>query len=305
MRPFLQEGIYMDFASQFVQQLINGISLGSIYALIALGYTMIYGIIKLINFAHGDIYMVGAYIGFFAVTMMHVSILPALLISMIVTGLLGMVVERLAYKPLRNAPRISVLITAIGVSFFLEYTSMYFVSPTPRTFPAVFDNVSFHFGSFMVNGQQLLIFAITLILMIVLTYIVQKTKIGKAMRAASFDVETAQLMGIDANRVISITFGIGSALAAAAGVLVGVYYNSIDPLMGIMPGLKAFVAAVLGGIGILPGAVAGGLILGVIEALVSGFLSSTFRDAAAFAILILVLLFKPSGLLGKNTREKV
>ena len=208
----------MDFASQFVQQLINGISLGSIYALIALGYTMIYGIIKLINFAHGDIYMVGAYIGFFAITMMHVSIVPALLISMIITGLLGMLVERLAYKPLRQAPRISVLITAIGVSFFLEYTMMYFVSPTPRTFPGVFDDVALHFGSFMVNGQQLLIFGITFILMVVLTYIVQKTKIGKAMRAVSFDVETAQLMGIDADRVISITFGIGSALAAAAGV---------------------------------------------------------------------------------------
>ena len=295
----------MEFTQQFVQQLINGISLGSIYALIALGYTMIYGIIKLINFAHGDIYMVGAYIGFFAVTQAHLSIVPALLISMVVTGILGMVVEKLAYKPLRHAPRISVLITAIGVSFFLEYTSMYFVSPTPRTFPAVMDNVSFHLGMFVINGQQMLILGITLVLMVLLTYIVQRTKIGKAMRAASFDTETAQLMGIDSDRVISITFGIGSALAAAGGVLVGVYYNSIDPLMGIMPGLKAFVAAVLGGIGILPGAVAGGVILGVIEALVSGFFSSTFRDAAAFAILILVLLFKPSGLFGKNTREKV
>ena len=295
----------MEFTQQFVQQLINGISLGSIYALIALGYTMIYGIIKLINFAHGDIYMVGAYIGFFAVTQAHLYIVPALLISMVVTGILGMVVEKLAYKPLRHAPRISVLITAIGVSFFLEYTSMYFVSPTPRTFPAVMDNVSFHLGMFVINGQQMLILGITFVLMVLLTYIVQRTKIGKAMRAASFDTETAQLMGIDSDRVISITFGIGSALAAAGGVLVGVYYNSIDPLMGIMPGLKAFVAAVLGGIGILPGAVAGGVILGVIEALVSGFFSSTFRDAAAFAILILVLLFKPSGLFGKNTREKV
>ena len=295
----------MEFTQQFVQQLINGISLGSIYALIALGYTMIYGIIKLINFAHGDIYMVGAYIGFFAVTQAHLSIVPALLISMVVTGILGMVVEKLAYKPLRHAPRISVLITAIGVSFFLEYTSMYFVSPTPRTFPAVMDQVSFNLGMFVINGQQMLILGITFVLMVLLTYIVQRTKIGKAMRAASFDTETAQLMGIDSDRVISITFGIGSALAAAGGVLVGVYYNSIDPLMGIMPGLKAFVAAVLGGIGILPGAVAGGVILGVIEALVSGFFSSTFRDAAAFAILILVLLFKPSGLFGKNTREKV
>ena len=295
----------MDFTHQFVQQLINGVSLGSIYALIALGYTMIYGIIKLINFAHGDIYMVGAYIGFFAVTRAEMSIVPALLVSMVVTGLLGMLVERLAYKPLRHAPRISILITAIGVSFFLEYASMYFVTPTPRTFPNVIDNIAYNIGPFVVNGQQMMIMGITLILMVILTYIVQKTKLGKAMRAASFDVEPAQLMGINADRVISYTFCIGSALAAAAGVLVGVYYNSIDPLMGIMPGLKAFVAAVLGGIGILPGAVTGGIILGVIEAMVSGFLSSTFRDAAAFGILILVLLFKPSGLLGKNRREKV
>ena len=295
----------MDFTTQLIQQLINGVSLGSVYALIALGYTMVYGIIKLINFAHGDIYMVGAYVGFFAITVGHLSIFPALAVSMAVTGLLGVVVERLAYQPLRHAPRISVLITAIGVSFLLEYVSMYFVSPTPRTFPAVFEAAGLSIGGFVVNGQQLLIFAITFLLMVLLTYIVQRTKIGKAMRAVSFDTETAQLMGIDANRVISVTFGIGSALAAAGGVLVGVYYNSIDPLMGIMPGLKAFVAAVLGGIGVIPGAMAGGLILGVVEALVSGFLSSTFRDAAAFAILILVLLLRPSGLFGKHTQEKV
>ena len=295
----------MDFFHQLIQQLINGVSLGSIYALIALGYTMIYGIIKLINFAHGDIYMVGAYLGFFAVTFGNLPILPALLISMAVTACLGMLVEKLAYKPLRHAPRISILITAIGVSFFLEYASMYFVTPTPRTFPNVIDNISFNVAGFVINGQQLLIFSITIVLMAILTYIVQKTKLGKAMRAASFDTETAQLMGVDSDKIISMTFCIGSALAAAAGVLVGVYYNTIDPLMGIMPGLKAFVAAVLGGIGILPGAVVGGIILGVIEALVSGFISSTFRDAAAFAILILVLLIKPSGLFGKNTSEKV
>lgn len=289
----------------FFEQLINGISLGSIYALIALGYTMVYGIIKLINFAHGDIYMVGAYVGFYAVTMTKMSIIPALIISMVVTGLLGILVEKIAYKPLRKAPRISLLITAIGVSFFLEYTSMYFVSPTPRIFPNVIDSLSLNIGSFVINGQQLLIFIITVILMVLLTYIVQKTKMGKAMRAVSFDTETAKLMGINADRVISFTFGIGSALAAAGGVLVGVYYNSIDPLMGIMPGLKAFVAAVLGGIGSIPGAMTGGIVLGVIEALVSGFISSTFRDAAAFAILILVLLFKPSGIFGKNTNEKV
>lgn len=295
----------MDFFHQLIQQLINGVSLGSIYALIALGYTMIYGIIKLINFAHGDIYMVGAYLGFFGITVAGLPILSALLISMVVTGLLGMLVEKLAYKPLRHAPRISLLITAIGVSFFLEYAGMYFVTPTPRTFPDVGLNFAFEVAGFIINGQQVMIFAITIILMALLTYIVQKTKLGKAMRAASFDTETAQLMGIDSDRVISMTFFIGSSLAAAAGVLVGVYYNTIDPLMGIMPGLKAFVAAVLGGIGILPGAVVGGIILGVIEALVAGFLSSTFRDAAAFAILILVLLVKPSGLFGKNTNEKV
>lgn len=295
----------MDFFEQLIQQLINGISLGSIYALIALGYTMVYGIIKLINFAHGDIYMVGAYVGFYAVTMTKMSIIPALIISMVVTGLLGILVEKIAYKPLRKASRISLLITAIGVSFFLEYTSMYFVSPTPRIFPNVIDSLSLNIGSFVINGQQLLIFIITVILMVLLTYIVQKTKMGKAMRAVSFDTETAKLMGINADRVISFTFGIGSALAAAGGVLVGVYYNSIDPLMGIMPGLKAFVAAVLGGIGSIPGAMTGGIVLGVIEALVSGFISSTFRDAAAFAILILVLLFKPSGIFGKNTNEKV
>lgn len=295
----------MDFFNVFVQQIINGVSLGSIYALIALGYTMVYGIIKLINFAHGDIYMVGAYVSFFAITMANMSIVPALIISMVVTALLGMLVERLAYAPLRHAPRISVLITAIGMSFLLEYGSMYFVSPTPRTFPEVMGNLAYNIGGFAINGQQLLIFAITSILMVVLTYVVQKTKVGQAMRAVSFDTETAQLMGINANRIINFTFGIGSALAAAGGVLVGVYYNSIDPLMGIMPGLKAFVAAVFGGIGSIPGAMAGGIMLGVIEALVSGFISSTFRDAAAFAILILVLLFRPSGIFGKAVREKV
>ena len=295
----------MDLMQQILQQLVNGISLGSIYALIALGYTMIYGIIKLINFAHGDVYMVGAYTGFFAVTFAGFPLWAAIIAAMVVTGILGVLIERIAYKPLRNAPKISVLITAIGVSFFLEYTSMYFVSPTPRTFPDLFGDVAWSIGPLVVNGQQVLILALTFVLMLILTYIVQRTKMGKAMRAASFDTETAQLMGIDADKVISFTFCVGSALAAVAGVLVGVYYNSIDSLIGIMPGLKAFIAAVLGGIGILPGAVAGGLILGIVEAFVSGFISSTFRDAAAFAILILVLLIRPTGLFGKNVKEKV
>lgn len=296
---------FSSFMEQLVQQLINGVSLGSIYALIALGYTMVYGIIKLINFAHGDIYMMGAYAGFFATVMLKLPFIPALLLSMVMAGVLGMVIERLAYRPLRNAPKIAVLITAIGVSLLLEYGGMLLFTPQPRTFPNVFEATTYHMGPFVVNSQQIIILAVSVILMLALTYVVQKTKIGKAMRAVSFDTEAALLMGIDVNRIISATFGIGSALAGAAGILVGVYYNSIDPLMGIMPGLKAFVAAVLGGIGIIPGAMAGGVILGVIEALVSGFISSTFRDAAAFAILIIILLFRPSGLFGKNTREKV
>lgn len=293
------------FLQQFLQQLINGISLGSIYALIALGYTMIYGIIKLINFAHGDIYMLGAYFGFVATTILKWSFLPSLIFAMLAAALAGIIIERVAYRPMRNAPRIAILITAIGVSFFLEYSMILIATPQPRTFPAVFEATIYHFGGLIINNQQILILASALILMAALTYIVNKTKVGKAMRAVSFDTDAARLMGINIDRIISMTFALGSALAAAAGVLVGIYYNSIDPLMGMMPGMKAFVAAVLGGIGIIPGAVLGGLIMGVVEAMVSGFFSSTFRDAAAFGILILILLYKPAGLLGKNIREKV
>ena len=294
-----------NFMQQFCQQLINGISLGSIYALIALGYTMIYGIIKLINFAHGDIYMIGAYFGFFATTQLGVGFIPAIIIAMAGAAVVGIIIERIAYRPMRNAPRIAILITAIGVSFLLEYGMILFVSPQPRTFPAVFTPTVYHMGPLVANSQQLVILISAIILMVTLSYIVNSTKAGKAMRAVSFDADAARLMGINIDKVISMTFALGSALAAAGGVLVGVYYNSIDPPMGMMPGLKAFVAAVLGGIGIIPGAMMGGIILGVVEAMVSGFLSSTFRDAAAFGILILILLYKPAGLLGKNIREKV
>ena len=294
-----------NFLQQFCQQLINGVSLGSIYALIALGYTMIYGIIKLINFAHGDIYMIGAYFGFFATTQLGVGFIPAIIIAMAGAAVVGIIIERIAYRPMRNAPRIAILITAIGVSFFLEYGMILLVSPQPRTFPAVFAPTVYHMGPLVANSQQLVILISALILMVTLSYIVNSTKAGKAMRAVSFDADAARLMGINIDKVISMTFALGSALAAAGGVLVGVYYNSIDPLMGMMPGIKAFVAAVLGGIGIIPGAMMGGIILGVVEAMVSGFLSSTFRDAAAFGILILILLYKPAGLLGKNVREKV
>lgn len=297
----MESGLFM----QFLQQLINGISLGSIYALIALGYTMVYGIMKLINFAHGDIYMVGAFAGFFAATMGGMSFIPTLLVAMIVSTLTGVIIEKLAYRPLRNHPKIAILITAIGVSFFLEYTTMFFLSPQPRTFPPILENTTYHMGSLIIDSQQILILVVSLVLMVVLTYIVNYTLMGKAMRAVSYDQEAARLMGINVDNVISFTFALGSGLAGAAGVLVGIYYNSIDPIMGIMPGLKAFVAAVLGGIGVIPGAMVGGVLLGIVEALVSGFLSSTFRDAAAFSILIIILLIRPNGLFGKNEGEKV
>jgi len=290
---------------QFLQQMINGISLGSIYALIALGYTMVYGIIKLINFAHGDIYMIGAYIGFAITTFGGLGFLPAIVVAMVLCAILGVVTEKVAYKPLRHSSRIAVLITAIGVSLLMEYVMMFFVSPSVRSYPLVLSNRAFHFSNVTINMQQVYIILTSVLLMIILQYIVKRTKMGKAMRAVSIDGDAAQLMGINVNRTISFTFALGSALAGAAGVLVGVYYNSIDPLMGIMPGLKAFVAAVLGGIGIIPGAMIGGLSIGIIETFVSGYASSLYKDAVVFAILIIVLIFKPSGILGKNTREKV
>ncbi|SMB79305.1 amino acid/amide ABC transporter membrane protein 1, HAAT family [Desulfonispora thiosulfatigenes DSM 11270] len=290
---------------QFLQQLINGVSLGSIYALIALGYTMVYGIINLINFAHGDIYMIGAYVGFAAITYGNVGFFPALVLAMVVCSVLGVAIERIAYKPLRNATRIAALITAIGVSLFLEYSTMFVAGPTVRSYPNVLTDKTFHLGEVIINMQQIYIILITIVLMLLLQFIVHKTKVGKAMRAVSIDADAAQLMGIKVDRTISYTFAIGSALAGAAGVLVGIYYNSIDPLMGIMPGLKAFVAAVFGGIGIIPGAMLGGYFIGVAETLVSGYGNSMLKDAVVFSILILVLIIKPAGLLGKNTKEKV
>lgn len=292
---------------QLLQQLVNGISLGSIYALIALGYTMVYGIINLINFAHGDIYMVGAYVGFALTTFLDLSFLPSLLISMAVCSILGIVVEKVAYKPIRNSTRIAALITAISVSLFLEYTMMYFVKPDTRTFPEVLESkrMTFLGGSVILDVKNIYIVVITIVLMVIFQYIVHRTKTGKAMRAVSLDKEAAELMGVDINKTISYTFALGSALAGAAGVLVGVYYNTINPLMGVVPGLKAFVAAVLGGIGIIPGAVFGGFFLGMTETLVSAYGGSIFKDAVAFAILILVLLVKPNGLLGKTIKEKV
>ncbi|USK73574.1 branched-chain amino acid ABC transporter permease [Peribacillus frigoritolerans] len=291
---------------ELIQQLVNGISLGSIYALIALGYTMVYGIVKLINFAHGDVFMVGSFVGFYAITVMDLSFIPALLISMATCAIFGVLIERIAYKPLRNATRIAALITAIGVSLLIENGLIYIRGAQPEAYPnnvLPMDKVDI-FGV-SISSQSILILSVSIILMIILQFVVHKTKIGKAMRAVSFDSEAAKLMGINVNNTISATFAIGSALAGAAGVIFGIYYIKIEPLMGVLPGLKAFVAAVLGGIGIIPGAMVGGLLLGVIEALVSAAGYSLWRDGVAFVVLILILIFLPQGLFGKNKREKV
>ncbi|GGA26622.1 MULTISPECIES: branched-chain amino acid ABC transporter permease [Psychrobacillus] len=290
---------------EWLQQLINGISLGSIYALIALGYTMVYGIIKLINFAHGDVFMVGSFIGFYSITVFGLGFFPALILSMAACALFGVIIERIAYKRLRNATRIAALITAIGVSLLIEYGVIYIRGAQPEAYPNIFSNKSFEFLGAQISIQSVLILSVSVVLMILLQFIVHKTKTGKAMRAVSHDVEAAKLMGINVDNTISATFAIGSALAGAAGVIFGVYYTKIDPLMGVIPGLKAFVAAVLGGIGIIPGAMVGGLVLGVVETIVSALGFSLWRDAAAFIILILILIFRPSGIFGKNTREKV
>ena len=293
--------------SQFLQQIVNGLSLGSIYALIALGYTMVYGIIRLINFAHGDIYMVGAFVGYFALR----AGLPLPLVfflAMAIPALLGMTIEFLAYRPLRkrNAPRIAALITAIGVSLFLENLGILLFSPDPRPFPKVIPDKRIGiYGDVGISLTQILIIVITIALMILLTLFIYYTKTGKAMRAVAQDAEAAQLMGIDIDRIISVTFVIGSALAGAAGVMVGILIPRIEPLMGVMPGLKAFVAAVIGGIGVIPGAMLGGILMGMAETLVTAFISSTWRDAIAFGLLIVILLIKPSGIFGSSSRTKV
>ncbi|EIT84756.1 ABC transporter integral membrane protein [Fictibacillus macauensis ZFHKF-1] len=291
---------------EYVQQLVNGISVGSIYALIALGYTMVYGIVKLINFAHGDVFMVGSFVGFYSITVLHLPFVAALLVSMVVCAIFGMLIERIAYKPLRNATRIAALITAIGVSLLIEYGFIYVRGAQLEAYPRdVLPDFKINLFGAEIESQAILILGVSIALMILLQFIVHKTKMGKSMRAVSYDAEAAQLMGINVNRTISYTFAIGSALAGAAGVIFGVYYTKIEPLMGIIPGLKAFVAAVLGGIGILPGAMVGGLLLGVIESFVSAIGFSLWRDGAAFIVLILILVFMPSGLFGKNRREKV
>ncbi|MEG6615534.1 branched-chain amino acid ABC transporter permease [Peptococcaceae bacterium 1198_IL3148] len=287
------------------QQLINGLTLGAVYALIALGYTMVYGIIQLINFAHGEIYMIGAFVGVSMVAVFGQGFLASMLLAMLVCMILGMTLERVAYRPLRRSTRLAALISAIGASTFLQNAMLLWKGPQPVGFPEVIKDAIYHIGPIEISKVQLIILATAAILMAVLNYIVKYVKIGKAMRAASQDYDTASLMGIDINKVISFTFAIGSALAAAGGVLVGMYFNSVAPLMGVTAGIKAFCAAVLGGIGSIPGAMLGGIFLGVAETLGIAVGFSTYRDAIAFTLLIIVLLFKPTGLLGKPIQRKV
>jgi branched-chain amino acid transport system permease protein len=299
----------MDFWPQLGQQIANGLALGSIYALLALGYTMVYGIIKLINFAHGDLLMVGAFCGYFVLQRWGIRLetwILALVAAMTICAVIGMLLERICYKPLRQAPRINALITAIGVSLFLENGARVipWIGPNFREFP-VLSKATVEFGGIGVSQVQLVVFWISGLLMVVLNYIVNYTKIGKAMRAVSFDRGAASLMGIKVDRVIGVTFAFGSALAAAAGILYASAYPQIEPYMGIVPGLKAFVAAVLGGIGSIPGAMAGGLLMGVAETLTKGFISSQLGDAIVFGILIVILVVKPTGIMGRNGSEKV
>lgn len=288
----------------FFEQIINGLTLGSTYSLIALGYTMVYGILELINFAHSEIYMIGAFLGLILVSKYKIPFITALLLSMVGSCFAGLTIEKMAYKPLRKVGRIAPLISAIGVSIFLQNVVLMLAGPQTRPFAASFNITNIKLGNLRISSLQLIILLVSLVLMVGLHFLIQKTKLGQAMRATAQDKEIAQLMGIKIDQVISFTFAIGSALGGAAGVLVGVYFNSVDPMMGFFPGLKGFVAAVLGGIGSIPGAMLGGLILGIVEMLGAVYMSR-YKDAIAFAVLIFILLLKPTGLLGRRVQEKV
>ena len=298
---------------EFLQQLINGLSLGAIYALIALGYSMVYGLLKFINFAHGDVLMVGAFAGFFATPFVRrflpdpwMSTAAVIIWAMVVCALLGVIIERLAYRPLRNQPKLAVLITSIGVSLLLSYGGQLLFGVNQKGFPDLLPPINIALGAGVsVSGNHLLVIVVTLGLLVSLRQIVMRTRFGLALRALSQNRDAAALMGVHNNAVISLTFALGSALAGAAGVLYAMNIHSIEPLMGTLPGIKAFVAAVLGGIGSLPGAVMGGLILGLSECLLGGSCLSSYRDAIAFGLLILILLLRPSGLFGTSASEKV
>ncbi len=288
----------------FTQQIVNGLSLGAIYALIALGYTMVYGICKLINFAHGDIIMVGSYIAYVLLAN-GISLPVSIIASVVGCVIVGVLIEKIAYKPLRDTSRISLLITAIGISYLLQNLCQLIMGVNPLTFPSIINIESLNFFGVTITGNMLVTLIISIILMIVIDLLVKKTKIGKAMRAVSEDREAASLMGININSIISITFAIGSALAAIAGILWAANYPQLKPTMGSLPGIKAFIAAVFGGIGIVPGAVLGGFLLGLIETMTKAYISTQFSDGIVFFILIVMLIFKPNGILGKNEKEKV
>jgi branched-chain amino acid transport system permease protein len=288
-----------------MEQLSNGLALGSIYALTAIGFTMVYGIISLINFAHGDVYMVGAFISYTALVYLKLPIAVAFILGMVGAVLFGVLLARFAYKPLFEAPRINLFLCAIGASIFLENFAMLVWGPETKSFPGIIETKTYNLVGFHVSNLQLIIFATAIILVAILTYIVQYTKTGRAMRCTSQDMNAAKLMGINTNRVVYATFALGSSLGAAAGILVAMYYRAVFPMMGYTSGLKAFVAAVIGGIGSIPGAMLGGLIMGVSESLGAAYISSGYRDGIAFVILIFILLVKPSGLLGKSYGEKL
>ncbi len=288
----------------FLQQLINGIQVGSIYALIALGYTMVYGIVKLINFAHGDILMIGSYFTLIGITVLELPAWLVIIITMLVCAVIGMLIDQIAYRPLRDAPRISALITSLGMSLFLENLFAAIYKPNPRKFPALIKG-DIAFGDLRIRYITIVIILIAITCMVFLDVLVNKSKVGKAMRAVSEDKPAARLMGINVNRIIAITFAIGSALGAIGGILYSTIAIQINPLMGVTPGLKAFIAAVLGGIGIIPGAMIGGFVIGIVESLTKAYISSAWADGVVYGILIIVLLFKPSGILGKNVKEKV
>lgn len=289
----------------FILQLINGIRTGSIYALIALGYTMVYGIAKMINFAHGDIIMVGAYALYLLWSVAGLPLPLAMLLTVVICAVLGVTIERVAYKPLRKAPSLAVLITAIGMSFLLQALSLLLFGATPIKSQNIVQLKGFQIGSITIPGLPVLTLAVTVVCMVSLTLFINKTKAGRAMRAVSEDKQAAALMGINVNRTISLTFAIGSALAAVAGILYLSQYKSLTPTMGALPGIKAFVAAVFGGIGSIPGAMLGGILLGIIEVMAKAYINSALADAIVFGVLVIVLLVKPSGLLGKNRIEKV
>ena len=292
---------------QILQYLINGISIGSVYAIIALGYTMVYGIAKMLNFAHGDVIMVGAYISFCVTNYLHLPAIVSVVVAAAVCTVLGITIEALAYKPLRGTPSLAVLITAIGVSYFLQNAAQLIWGAAPKNFTSVVTSkpIILFGGDLVITGEAILTVVVSALVMIGLTLFTSKTRTGKAMRAVSEDRDAAQLMGINVNRTISATFAIGSALAAVAGVLLCSTVPTLQPTTGSMPGIRAFTAAVFGGIGSMPGAMLGGILLGIIETLSKKYISTDFSDAIVFAVLILILLVKPAGLLGKQVQEKV